>query len=244
MTLKIQRLKETLQATSSSVQRPGNLTSTTTYANVTHTNNPRLDGQPQQTSQRSGNRPHGWQAVRLQQCKSRQSSDKRSAIQAVLADSAVNSVNGHRTHIRLSREREEIIGIRWIWGTLQTSTMDTVAFTIARLCSPIAGKLQIHRKYKTNDNGRIKSWWFLPWGEEEYLSKLEQGWDCVLLQTQWNLEKCFKVVEASSCGAEISESRQLSPPTVIASTSDPSAPTATTSNAFTSDVSPFLAENL
>ena len=77
---------------------------------------------------------------------------------------------------------------------------------------------------------------------EEHLSHLEQGCDCVLFQTQWKLERCFKVVEKSSHGAEISESQKLSSPTVVLSTSNSSAPTATTSNASTSDVSPFLSK--
>ena len=76
LTFEIQQLREALQTTSSSVQRLENLTSTTTYANVTRTINPRFDGQPQQTSQRSGNSSHGWQTVSLRQRKGRQNSDR------------------------------------------------------------------------------------------------------------------------------------------------------------------------
>ena len=84
--------------------------------------------------------------------------------------------------------------------------------TIAKQYPVVAGKLQVRRKYKIKDNGAIKSWWFLQCmrREEELLSDLEQGWDCVLFQTQWKLENCFKVVEASSHGEEISESQHLS----------------------------------
>ena len=66
-----------------------------------------------------------------------------------------------------------------------------MATTIAQLCPTLAGKLQLRRKYKTNDNGHVKRWWFLIRDAEEVLLELQQMWDCISAQTSWRLEECL-----------------------------------------------------
>ena len=194
---------------------------------MTHTNNHPLASQPQQNIQCSGITVH----VAGKLCVLGNARDGRAATEGYIqADPAGSTVDC--SHTRWSRELEGITGVLQIWGTSQSSTVGMVASTIAELCPAVADKLQAHRKYEINDIVGIKSWWFLYCIERKsmHLSDLEQGCDCVLFQTQWKLEKCFKVVEAAYHGVEISESEQLSSLTVVASTSNSSVPTATTSN--------------
>ena len=66
-----------------------------------------------------------------------------------------------------------------------------VAGTIARICPDVAGKIKIRRKYKTNNSGRTTRWWFIIRGEEETLTKLEEGWEGIFNQTAWKLEHCY-----------------------------------------------------
>ena len=74
---------------------------------------------------------------------------------------------------------------------MRACTTQTVSTTIAQLCPTVAGKLQLRRKFKTNDNGRITRSSFLIRGEEDVLVELQQIWECVSIQTSWRLEECL-----------------------------------------------------
>ena len=96
-----------------------------------------------------------------------------------------------RTPGQLRREKVSVPGARKIWGTMKACSVQTVSTTIAQLCPSVAGKLQLRRKFKTNDNGRIIRWWFLIRGEEDVLVELQQIWKRVSIQTSWRLEECL-----------------------------------------------------
>lgn len=99
--------------------------------------------------------------------------------------------NSGRSPGQPQREKVSIPGVRKVWGTMKACTTQTVSTTIAQLCPSVAGKLQLRRKFKTNDNGRVTRWWFLIRGEEEVLIELKQIWERVSIQTSWRLEECF-----------------------------------------------------
>ena len=85
-------------------------------------------------------------------------------------------------------ERQHLLGVRKVWGTMKACSSGAVAATIVRIFPDVAGKIQLRRKYKTNDSGRTTRWWFIIRGEEMTLTKLEEG---IFNQTAWTLEYCF-----------------------------------------------------
>ena len=88
-----------------------------------------------------------------------------------------------------------------VWGTMKTCSSGAVAATIARLCPEVAGKIQLHGKYKTNESGRTTWWWFIIKGKEKTLTELQEMWEGVFNQTAWKLEYCYmskkSVIEGS-----------------------------------------------
>ena len=76
--------------------------------------------------------------------------------------------------VNLSGKKSSVPGAHKVWGTMKACTTQTVSTSIAQLCPTVAGKLQLRRKFKTNDNGRITRWWFLIQGEEGVLVELQQ----------------------------------------------------------------------
>lgn len=108
---------------------------------------------------------------------------------------------------RQEKEKVCVPGARKIWGTMKSCTVQTVSTTIATLCPNVAGKLQLRRKFKTNDSGHTKRWWFLIREEEDVLVELQQIWDRVSTQTSWRLEECLKYKEATSEPSNIATPR-------------------------------------
>ena len=101
---------------------------------------------------------------------------------------------GNHTASRLNRKPagEKIPGMRKVWGSMRSCSVQSMASTIAKLCPTMVEKLQVRRKYKTSRDGKISRWWFLIRGEEQVLTELEEKWGCVALQTSWKLEDCLK----------------------------------------------------
>ena len=67
-------------------------------------------------------------------------------------------------------------------GTMKACTVPTVIKSITQLTS-IGSNVQVKRKYKTNDKGKVVKWWYILQGEEALLNQLEQEWEKVELQT-------------------------------------------------------------
>ena len=92
----------------------------------------------------------------------------------------------------VSGTKEVFTGVRRIWGTMKACTVPTVIKSITRLTG-IGSNVQVKRKYKTNDKGKVVKWWYILRAEEAVLNQLEQEWEKVQLQTLWKLEPCYKL---------------------------------------------------
>ena len=129
---------------------------------------------------------------------------------------------------------------------MKACTSLTVSSTIAQLCPTIAGKLQLRRKFKNNDNGRVIRWWFLIRGEEDVLTELQHAWDRVSTQTSWRLEDCLRYKnspEKSSDAALTATSSLLIHSTPLPTTDQlTNQPTATTSADQPANTSTTLSE--
>ena len=75
---------------------------------------------------------------------------------------------------------------------MKACTVPTVIKSITRLTG-IGSNVQVKRKYKTNDKGKVVKWWYILRAEEAVLNQLEQEWEKVQLQTLWKLEPCYKL---------------------------------------------------
>ena len=95
-----------------------------------------------------------------------------------------------------------------------------MASTIARLCPTVAEKLQVRRKYKTNQDGKTVWWWFLIRGDEQVLVELEGKWDSIALQRTWKLEDCYKynILEQQPASSVVSAQENSNHATSIAVT--------------------------
>ena len=114
-------------------------------------------------------------------------------------------------------ERERLPGVRKVWGTMKACSSGAVAATIVRISPDVVGKIQLRRKYKTNNSGRTTRWWFIP-GEEMTLMKLEERWEGIFNQTAWKLEYCFMVQQRNY---KSSQSNGQYPPPTPSPTSSP-----------------------
>ena len=95
--------------------------------------------------------------------------------------------NSHASHKNAAsgganQKREVFVGVRRIWGTMKACTATTVSKSITRL-TDVGRNVQVKRKYKTNDEGKIVRWWYILHAEEALLKQLEQEWERVQLQT-------------------------------------------------------------
>lgn len=86
--------------------------------------------------------------------------------------------------------REEVDGVRRIWGTVRGCTTHTILMVLQKF-STVAEKVKVCRKFKKGRNNTIK-WWFLIRGEEGVLQVLQQEWERIQTQTSWRLEHCYR----------------------------------------------------
>ena len=88
----------------------------------------------------------------------------------------------------MNRAKERVIGSRKIWGTLRSTTTAAVSSTPAKLSSvQPETQVQVKRKYKLSDKKAVR-WWFVVRGTKEVLTKIENEWERVSLQTNWKIE--------------------------------------------------------
>ena len=77
---------------------------------------------------------------------------------------------------------------RRVWGTLRSTTTSAITNVIKRLTpGTLAENLTVKRKYKTNQEGVSKKWWFVIRGGKHNLEILEKEWPKVATQTGWKL---------------------------------------------------------
>jgi len=89
------------------------------------------------------------------------------------------------------KKKEVLAGVCHVWGTMKVLAVPTVIRSITRL-TDVGSNIQVKRKYKTNNDGKIARWWYILHAEEAQLKQLEQEWERVHLQTSWKLEPCYK----------------------------------------------------
>ena len=65
----------------------------------------------------------------------------------------------HTSQSLSSHEREVFPGVRRVWGTMRSCSVTSVAKAIRQLTS-ISGEMQVKRKYKTTDTGKLSKWWY------------------------------------------------------------------------------------
>ena len=97
---------------------------------------------------------------------------------------------------QVNRAKERVIGSRKIWGTLKSTTTAAVSSTLAKLTSvQPETQVQVKRKYKLSDKKTVR-WWFVVRGTEEVLTKIENEWERVSLQTNWKMEPVLRFQSA------------------------------------------------
>ena len=97
----------------------------------------------------------------------------------------------------VNRAKERVIGSRKIWGTLKSTTTAAVSSTLAKLTSvQPETQVQVKRKYKLSDKKTVR-WWFVVRGTEEVLTKIENEWERVSLQTNWKMEPVLRFQSAA-----------------------------------------------
>ncbi len=108
----------------------------------------------------------------------------------------------------LQSGKVRVAGVRRIWGTMKSCPTTAVALAIKRL-TVVGTKLTVKRKFKKNENGKVK-WWFLLKGAEDDLLKLEGEWQKVELQTAWKLEVCYQQVPTEGASGDgVSENETI-----------------------------------
>ena len=96
------------------------------------------------------------------------------------------------SHTNPQRKFVPIEDARRVWGTLRSTTTSAVTNAIKRLTpGTLVKNLTVKRKYKTNQEGASKKWWFVIRGDKHNLEILEKEWSKVATQTGWKLEPAF-----------------------------------------------------
>ena len=95
-----------------------------------------------------------------------------------------------------TKEKEKVSGARKIWGTLKSTSATAVSTAVTKLTSLTEDDFQVKRKYKQyqKNNSTVLRWWFVIRGSEEVMSKLEDEWEQLSLQTNWKIEPLMKFV--------------------------------------------------
>ena len=99
--------------------------------------------------------------------------------------------HGHSKHP--PKKRVAIQGARKVWGTLRSARAAVVANAIERLSSTKFDpkSLRVKRKFKTTQDGSVKKWWFVIWGDVSAIHMLDQEWANIASQMGWKLEQVY-----------------------------------------------------
>ena len=55
--------------------------------------------------------------------------------------------------------------------------------------------IQVKRKYKMAESGKVAKWWHVVSGDEGTMAKLEEEWGKVQMQTSWVIKPCLSYVD-------------------------------------------------
>ena len=90
------------------------------------------------------------------------------------------------------KKRIPVTNARRIWGTLKSTTCSAVTGAIRRLTPGVLNEnLTIKRKYKANQEGLTRKWWFVVRGDKSSVELLQNEWPKIATQTGWKLEPLF-----------------------------------------------------
>ena len=114
-----------------------------------------------------------------------------------------------------ARTRSPVHGARKIWGTHPSATAQSVSKTITSL-TKVPADITIKRKYKTilsqQSSGRHKliRWWFVIRGSDDTMKQLDEKWNLVLMQVDWELESLYSYSDATDPGSTVTTESQPS----------------------------------
>ena len=95
-------------------------------------------------------------------------------------------------HTKPLKKRIPVTNARRIWGTLKSTTCSAVAGAIRRLTPRMLNEnLTIKRKFKANQEGLTRKWWFVVRGNKSSVGLLQNEWLMIATQTGWKLEPLF-----------------------------------------------------
>ena len=98
-------------------------------------------------------------------------------------------VSRDHDHTKPPRKRIPVTNARKIWGTLKSTTCATILGAIRKLAPNASNEtLTIKRKFKANQEGSTKKWWFMVRGDQLSVELLQSEWPKIATQTGWKLE--------------------------------------------------------
>ena len=71
----------------------------------------------------------------------------------------------------------------------------TVKSVISQLTCITDTSIQVKRKYKMAESGKVAKWWHVVSGDEGTMAKLEEEWGKVQIQTSWVIKPCLSYVD-------------------------------------------------
>ena len=154
------------------------------------------------------------------------------------------------SHANPRRKFVPIEDARRVWGTLRSTTTSAITNVIKRLTpGTLAENLTVKRKYKTNQEGVSKKWWFVIRGDKHNLEILEKEWSKVATQTGWKLEPAYCYDNSGIVLAQQSNASTVAPVDVVITNStstdcqtQPQPPTTSLTDPPLSSVPPQLME--
>ena len=124
------------------------------------------------------------------------------------------------SHANPRRKFVPIEDARRIWGTLRSTTTSAITNVIKRLTpGTLAENFTVKRKYKTNQEGVSKKWWFVIRGDKHNLEILEKEWSKVATQTGWKLEPAYCYDNSGIVLAQQSNASTVAPVDVVTTNS-------------------------
>ena len=105
------------------------------------------------------------------------------------------SNGGRQQDLHGPYQLKPIPGKRKVWGTLKLCSSTAVKGVITHLTSVGHADIRVKRKYKLGNGKKVAKWWHVVSGDEGTMTKLEQEWGMIQMQTSWSIESCMSYVD-------------------------------------------------
>lgn len=102
-----------------------------------------------------------------------------------------------RSQPQESCQRKPLPGKRKVWGTMKICPSTTVKSVISQLTCITDTSIQVKRKYKMAEGGKVAKWWHVVSGDEGIMAKLEEEWGKVQIQTSWVIKPCLSYIDVN-----------------------------------------------